>query len=60
MAKQPLLAGGGKSLWEDEMNDYYGEILSITNKEAIVKVSNMEYPFGRIRIGDTVRLDDIY
>ena len=55
-----LLAGGGSNYWQDGMNNYYGKILSITNNEAIVKVNKLEYPFGRMRVGDEVYIVDDY
>ena len=50
----------GSSHWDDDNNDYYGEIISITNDEAIIRVDKFEYPFGKLKLGDEVHLDDVY
>ena len=50
----------GSSHWDDDNNDYYGEIISITDDEAIIKVDRFEYPFGKIKLGDEVILYDAY
>ena len=52
--------GGGYMSFVDDNNDYYGEIISITDDEAIIRVNKFEYPFGKIKLGDEVRLDDVY
>ena len=46
--------------WHDGNNDYYGKIISITDNEALIRVDRFEYPFGKIKLGDEVRLDDVY
>ena len=51
---------GVSVLSDDGFNDTYGEIISITNTEAIVKVKKKEYPFSRIKLGDSVFLKDEY
>ena len=45
---------------ENGHNDYYGKIISITDNEALIRVDRFEYPFGKIKLGDEVRLDDVY
>ena len=52
--------GGGYMSFRDDNNDYYGEIISITDDEAIIRVNKFEYPFGKIKLGDEVRLDGVY
>ena len=54
------MAQGKSILSDDGFNDTYGEIISITNSEAIVRVKKKEYPFSKIKLGDAVHLDDVY
>ncbi len=55
-----MIRNGYRRSFEDDNNDYYGEIISITDDEAIIRVDRFEYPFGKIKLGDETRLDDVY
>ncbi len=55
-----MIRNGYRKSFEDDNNDYYGEIISITDDEAIIRVDRFEYPFGKIKLGDETRLDDVY
>ena len=55
-----MIRNGYRKSFEDDNNDYYGEIISITDDEAIIRVDRFEYPFGKIKLGDEARLDDVY
>ena len=54
------MAKGTSIKSDDGFNYTYGEIISITNSKAIVKVKKKEYPFSKIKLGDEVHLDDVY
>jgi len=49
----------GVSRYSDNgFNDSYGEIMSVNNSEAIIKVRKKAYPFSRIKIGDNIIIKD--